>query len=742
VIGAESTPALTSEDEFNPLSWYVDAESRALRIPLPGTFYAIAVPDFAWSFLAETRIGDLFMRSAYIAEERNRILAAAEGYEIGETPTVGRLREMLKAVQLRRQSPHRFDVFAPGSYNFGIVLTWRQEWKPLSYQAGKLVATIPLAPGETRKYSKSEKVVTKRSQREIEKSLSSRRFESTETRKAESEIIRKARMSSQFSSASDGSIEVPTPIGKVGSSSQREFGVESGSDSAATKSGFRDAVKNALSEYKDEHTLEVHSEEDVTTERSESGEISNPNNEIPVTYLFYELQRRYRIRELLHRVTPVVLVAMDVPAPEEINESWLLEHDWILRRVILDDRLIRPLDQLADTFTGDEAGVEVLRKQWETLMSLVSELKQDLRGHVASRAGARSKLNRLTKTAADAGEDVDLMDIVSRVLFREGPIDAEAQSRIDAAEQLLAWVESDFAAAEGRLRNAVTDLQAATKSYVAGLRARLNRRTAIDQLLLHVKQNIIHYMHAIWSHEPPDQRYFRLYDLPIAFPSISGECRVRHETIRTVPSIDHLGRLTERHYVRVRCPAPFLGQSRNLSTIADLSRPLGFKGNYAIFPLTTQNGITEFMMQDYLHDFYGVYDPDPTTSELDPDDLQTLATCMDGSHLDDVDTPNAQRLKDLLLDVIDLGTTAEEITVPTGQLFIEALTGSHTVLEEFKLRHRQADVAAVWADVRSKELNNIRLASRIAAGDLSDPDIEKRIEIANPVASVNVDPDA
>ena len=34
-------------------------------------------------------------------------------------------------------------------------------------------------------------------------------------------------------------------------------------------------------------------------------------------------------------------------------------------------------------------------------------------------------------------------------------------------------------------------------------------------LFVHIKQNILHYMQAIWSYEPTDQRFFRLYNTPV-----------------------------------------------------------------------------------------------------------------------------------------------------------------------------------------------------------------------------------
>ena len=69
--------------------------------------------------------------------------------------------------------------------------------------------------------------------------------------------------------------------------------------------------------------------------------------------------------------------------------------------------------------------------------------------------------------------------------------------------------------------------------------------------------------------------------------------------------------------------------------------------------------------------------------------------------------------------------------VPTTSLYIEALVGTHPLLEDFKLIHRALDVKKVQADVRHAELENIRLASRALKGKDEDPDIEKKIIVEN-----------
>src|SRR5678815_2724403 len=125
------------------------------------------------------------------------------------------------------------------------------------------------------------------------------------------------------------------------------FGVEAASESSQNRKDFREAVLKAVQEYKNETSTEVTSETDTTSESNQSGTIVNPNDELAVTYLFYELQKRYRISEQIYRVMPTVLVAQPVPKPHEITEAWVIAHDWILRRYLVDDSFIPSLEYLA-----------------------------------------------------------------------------------------------------------------------------------------------------------------------------------------------------------------------------------------------------------------------------------------------------------------------------------------------------------------------------------------------------------
>jgi hypothetical protein len=231
-----------------------------------------------------------------------------------------------------------------------------------------------LAPKQTQKLVVTHKRSKKRAQKEVENNLRSVREESTQTSRAEQEIIRRASVKTDFSLTSQGSYD----IGPAGTAVTTKFGREASKTSDDIKKSFHEAVFKAAQEFKQERTTEINVEEAEEFESVETTEISNPNDEVAVTFLFYELQRRYRVTERIHSVTPVVLVAQEVPEPHEIDEDWLIAHDWILRRVLLDDSFLPALNYLTQSVVGDEVALTEMRRNVEQQRRIVDELREEL----------------------------------------------------------------------------------------------------------------------------------------------------------------------------------------------------------------------------------------------------------------------------------------------------------------------------------------------------------------------------
>ena len=241
------------------------------------------------------------------------------------------MHPLLEQLDNSLKQPYRFNVYAANGYarsvNFGVVVTYRQRWEPVAYQVGELVKTIPLAPKESRKFTKKTVVRHSRAEKEINNSLQSRRTESTDMWRAESQIVSKAMSKTNFQLGAQGG---EPGIGNVSGSTSLSHDAATESGRSEGKSFVKPCSRRQKSTSKSGR-FKLKTTEAVEATVEESGEISNPNDEIPVTYLFYQLQRRYRVNEEIRSVTPVVLVAQEFPPVSHIDEDWIpLAHDWVL----------------------------------------------------------------------------------------------------------------------------------------------------------------------------------------------------------------------------------------------------------------------------------------------------------------------------------------------------------------------------------------------------------------------------
>lgn len=689
----------------------------------------------------------------------------------------GNANDLLNQLSQRLEDPYSFTTYAANSQqrsiNFGILVTYRQEWKPVSYQAGELVKTIPLAPKEIRKFSKKTVIKKRRAEKEVNNNLTIRKEESSDTSRAEQEILSKAESKTNFKLTSEGSFTAGIEgIGKAEGKQASEVGGSADRTSQEVKKDFREAVFKAAQEYKQERTVEINTEESEEFEIQESGEIINPNDELAVTYLFYELQRRYRISEHIHRLTPVILVAQEVPNPADIDEDWLIAYDWILRRVILDDSFLPALMYVSTRLVGDEVALRELQRNVEQQRCIVETLRREfgaLRQQVGMRYVALEKA--IARQAGIVGDEETLLEQATDLLVPLGVVNeigemfgfggSDDQDKREAARIRREAAEAayDRAAREerdlrGRLDREVSALNAATETYAKTLSEHLNRKTQIARLKLHIKQNILYYMQAIWSHEPPDQRFFRLHKVRV--PVLEGE---ETYTIDETPSPNNLmffrGGIVPPdvsvHDFEMNPnipinPNPNPNTPPNFETVslvevADLDKLLGFKGNYAIFPLKQSNALTDFMMAPYVNNALdALIDPDDL-GNWTLEDFAKYVCCLKETlppeeFNDALKEQLREQYKRLLTSPL---RNSEEIIVPTGNLFIEALPGEHPILENFKLMHRAIDVKKVQAEVRKMEMENLRMAARLLAEEYEDPDIERKIVIEGNGVTTNLD---
>lgn len=665
---------------------------------------------------------------------------------LGESSRLARLLIQLEKLLSER---YAFDVFAKDSINFGIMVTYRQTWKPPEdgeYQVGDLVSTIPLAPKEVRRYTTRSVTKKSRAQKELEDNLQTRKNESADTVRADAQIVKKAQEKTYFNmSASE-------TFGGDGMSinATQSGGGDSTRDSAQTKNEMRESVLKSAQEFREQHRMEVDTSESSEDESTTYHEIQNPNDELAVTYLFYELQRTYLITERIHKLTPVILVANDVPAPQEIDDAWLIQHDWILRRAILDDSFRPALDYLTKSFVGAEVNIRVLESNAIAQKILVDKINQQIQTQMGLLASNERSVQDAVEGLANAQQQQGIFNTVKRIFdpisitgsADTGAVDA-AQAMVDYARQTLDRAERERARLMAQLEVATTALQAAVDKLSNAVKEHYDRVAEIDRLRVHVKENVLYYMQAIWRQEPPDQRFFRLYniDVPIVTPVTSGI------TVNVTPGgggktmpAGLNAALGKDDTAASTLPMPEVTVTRKkLVDVADLDNVLGYKGNYMIFALKENNYITLHMMQDYLDvgEELLLRDPDEL-GNYSIEELQKLAAAALAKITDPAERKaRREEFKQMLMDrLTSPRKDNDRVIVPTNSLYIECLVGTHPLLEDFKLIHRALDVKKVQAEVRHAELENVRLAARALEGKREDPDIEKKIVIEGPVAGV------
>ncbi|MEM8829688.1 MAG: hypothetical protein AAGE96_10065 [Cyanobacteria bacterium P01_G01_bin.19] len=744
------------------------------------------------------KTGEVYLRNLNEDEKRSRVL------EITKNPEgrVVRVQNILQEVAERLREPHSFRIFQKNTVNFGILTTYRQEWQPGNYQVGSLVSSLPLTPGETRKYTKRELLKKTRSEKENEKFASTVKDERNITSRATSDIFEKANVTNNFEQALQTELDGKLGVFKIGTNTNTNFKRNQVVESQKTKKAFREAVRKASQEYKNERSLEISTEEVSEFESTFTSEISNPNNEITVTYLFYELERQYRVTERLHKLTPVVLVAQEIPNPADIDEDWLLTYEWILRRILLDDSFNDALDYIAEGLVSDEVSLEVKREHYETQKELVEELSETLtsltsmqdvmreslidttnREKVASAYARRNKKSKRRRRLrfAFSGRLRKLAKSMRNDEFSFGNPDEDAdvlEARREALETRLGYLEENLEDTKSQLTAANNALSQATAELTAAIQESFTKRNLVNQLRIHVKDNILYYMQMIWSYEHPDQRYFRLYDIPVEVPipaqpepsPSSGETEPSPSSSEPepptpkkvnlsfkLPTDDRIEGiynpllknrgLADEFFAEFTLPPPTVSyEEKALHEIADLDNLMGFKGNYMIFPLKQCTYITDFMMQDYLDEYFGLRDPDPV-GDFSTDELLCYAEELHNSNR--FSTEDKERVEAAITRLVQQRLTSpriedELIVVPTGQLFIEALKGEHALLENFKLLHRQLDVKKVDEEVRMAQLENLRHAMRLTKDNplLDDSNVDKKIVFEGNGAGVIVPPEA
>ena len=301
--------------------------------------------------------------------------------------------------------------------------------------------------------------------------------------------------------------------------------------------------------------------------------------------------------------------------------------------------------------------------------------------------------------------------------------DEVLRARQEAAQKALDFLEDQIETKGAAMTAASSALRDAVERFTESAVARRRATLAAARLQTHLRDNILPYMHAIWAATNPDHRYFELYDHEVPFhtPNPNGYTLGPSATadgIGPLPGIEDGGadlKLTIDPPNVTNVPA-----NRRLADIADIDRPLGFRGNLAVFELRQCSQLTDHMAAEYLDPITGVSDPG-ALSGLSSDELvEYLQAAIELRLLTKTDLTRLNALARRLHREQVEGS--DELVLPTGHLFMDALKGDTTLLEPFKLVHRGLDVLAAEAAVRAAPIDALRRVRKLARAELErDP---------------------
>ncbi|WP_129803481.1 hypothetical protein [Streptomyces sp. F001] len=338
---------------------------------------------------------------------------------------------------------YAFDPFPTDEVLTGLQVVHRQSWKLLAYGRGELLKSIPLAPRESQKVSVKVTTRTKIARSSEESSSFETSTESSSTTKDTAEVVAEA--SEKLNMHAEAEVS-----GGYGPFVQAKVSGGIASDQASssrnTKSRLNEVMSKTAGRMKRDTKVTVSTESENTYEVSRSSELTNPNDELAVTYLYHRLQQRYWVSTRIAEVHSVVFVPEPVPQAHEIDELWIARHGDVLVSALLDPGL---------------AGVlSAIRKEPSVLPTATDE-----RFGLAAQASIGATENYRAYTGQ--GTMPDFLGPGQQFLERD--------------------VERRTAHAADKAR----------------------RDHQSSSLIAHVRRNILHYMRAIWRAEDFDQRMQR-----------------------------------------------------------------------------------------------------------------------------------------------------------------------------------------------------------------------------------------
>lgn len=600
--------------------------------------------------------------------------------------------------------PYSFEPFLQNSWNFGLRVIYRQEWRPLGNQRGEVVKTIPLGPKQVEKVT--TKIVRRTKVTKTAETLKSveETSEITDTTKDSNEIVNEASNNFGWNVEAEASVGFSVVSASISGGAHEE--TEKRSKQASTH--LSESMQKMASKIKTETKTVVTTESESTYEMETSSEITNPNEEIPITYVYSKLLRQYEIFTSVAEIQNIIMIAEPIPKPYEVNFEWIKKHDWILAKVLLDDSFRDALTSISQAPTPID-------------YSEIQSLLESKLGAILGTPESPGFLERFAEKTSGGGLSLTGLDMID-----------EAQKNYKEALQKAFDTQRELEFLEVKR----------------------------DRLYQHIRDNILHYCRALWAQEDPQQRILRYKSLRIQIPTtwdfygkISGEEFTTGEEGDTLEEEDlslddlltkiKLYETDENEETTFDLDGEFRENGESTVNISDLINPIGpigHYGNYAIYNIKPEFIQSElFTMLQIRKTPYLYYrsEDDENPILMDPE-LKRITQ----EHLGEGPEDEDEKLEmiELVPTLRVLYSAAEEVgeeelieflgdeeifkehypeflfrkersrrfLSDTQNLLIDIQPGSGSALESFKLAHRGIDILKTLEEKKALELENKR----------------------------------
>jgi len=587
--------------------------------------------------------------------------------------------------------PFSFKPFPRYTYNLGLRLVYRQEWRPLGIQHGETVRTIPLGPKQVEKVS--TKIIRRRKVTTTSENLKSQETttESSETIKDSSEIVNEATESFKWNVEAEASGGIS---GVFSAKVSTQYDEESINKSKNTSNHLSETMQKMASKQRSETKVVVNTEKETTFEETSSSEIQNPNEEIPITYVYSKIQRQYEILTSLAEVCNVVMVAEPIPSPEEINFEWVSKNDWILAKNLLDNSFRDALTSVSQESVG--SGTPNLAEDLKTT-------KDATVGHLGTLATSSSNLSI---------------------------------SEIDVTQE-----------AQRAYREVVKEEAERKRQHYMQERKRY-------RLYEHIRKNILHYMRALWSQEDPQERMLRYRKQGIMVPLVWESLLTDDNDNIIAKEATPVDDCEEVNIADLINPAGPIGYHGNYAIFymrpeyasKEMFEMLHQLKNPYLYPSTEdpQDNQEQILMDPLLRKYKDKVDDEGITpndndkkemiclvpelrlkAEISRDKDPDIADEDIITQMESEDSNEYQIFTDYYAEYLFRNEQSRRFLVETNNLMIDILPGEGSALEGFKRAHRGIDVLKAIEEKEQMNLENQRRQGLIDNGKYGDPDIDK-----------------